>query len=251
MTEILLEAHQLSKHYRLGNQLLKAVDEVSFSLKTGEVLGIGGESGSGKTTLLKLLLNLTKPTSGSVYFEGQSLHALPHSTMQQLRRKMQVVLQHPSAALNPIRLVKQTLEEPFKIHNLPIPFLEPLLEQVGLPASFLNRLPHELSGGQKQRVAIARALALKPRLILLDEPFSALDVTIQFQIIDLLKQLQIDHQLTYLLISHDLSVMRYLTDRMAIMQAGRIIECAPTEELFQHPQQAYTQSLLNAIFLPL
>jgi oligopeptide transport system ATP-binding protein len=250
MSKVLVNIHNLSKHYLLDRKVIKAVNSISFSIFEGEVFGIGGESGSGKTTVAKLLLNLIQPTNGFIELDGQRLDHLTSSAMKKLRQKMQIVLQNPSTALNPRMTIKEILEEPFIIHGKMLPDLKLLLKEVGLPLSFLNRLPHELSGGQKQRVAIARAIALKPQFVVLDEPFSALDVSVQAQIINLLKNIQKNFSLTYLLISHDLSVMRYLTDRMAIMYLGQIVEMAPTDLLFDNPLHPYTQALIEAIPLP-
>jgi ABC-type oligopeptide transport system ATPase subunit len=246
----LLIVDKLSKSFKMGKKSIHAVKQVSFSVMPGEVFGIGGESGAGKTTVAKILMHLLSPSSGRVIFDGIKLENLSSSALKQLRRQMQIVLQNPATALNPRMTIKEILAEPFIIHKLSIGDLGLLLEQVGLPTEFLTRLPHELSGGQKQRVAIARALALKPKLIILDEPFSALDVSIQGQLINLLKQLQKDLGLTYVLISHDLSVMKYFTHHLAIMYLGEIVEMGLTAELFNNPLHPYTQGLLEAILLP-
>jgi len=228
MNNPLVKVEKISKYYSMGNKKIKAVHNVSFSIARGEIFGIGGESGSGKTTIGKLLLRLLDLSEGKIYFENEALDELSSASLKKLRKRMQIVFQNPSTALNPRMTVEEIIAEPFLIHNQPVPKLEVLLDQVGLPAHFLKRLPHELSGGQKQRVAVARALALKPQFIVLDEPFSALDVSVQAQLINLLKKLQHEFNLTYLLISHDLAVMRYLTHKMAIMYLGQIVEMAPT-----------------------
>lgn len=242
----MIQVKNLSKQFRLGKQIFHAVKNVSFSLKQGEILGVGGESGCGKSTLAKLLMGLIEPTSGSILFEGKELTQQSNGW----RRNIQMVFQHPATSLNPRFTVKDILEEPFAIHRLKERNIISLLEQVGLPQDVLFRLPSELSGGQKQRVAIARALALEPRFLICDEPFSALDVSVQSQIINLLAKLQKEKNLSYLIISHDLSVLRYLSDRMAIMYLGEIVEMAPSEELYDHPLHPYTQALISAVQIP-
>lgn len=251
----LLDVHHLSKHFRIQRQIFHAVQNVSFSLKAGEILGLGGESGCGKSTIGKLLLGLLEPTSGTIFFDGKQLSELISQKSHAWRRHIQMVFQHPATSLNPRMNVEEILKEPFLIHRLAqrkecSKRVKKLLSQVGLSQNYLQRMPHELSGGQKQRVAIARALALEPRLIICDEPFSALDVSVQAQIMNLLVHLQREHHLSYLIISHDLSVLRYLTDRLAIMYLGHIVEEGLSAEVYHNPLHPYTQALVSAI-LPL
>jgi oligopeptide/dipeptide ABC transporter ATP-binding protein len=251
----LLDVRHLSKQFRLKGQLLHAVQNVSFSLKSGEILGVGGESGCGKSTIGKMIMGLVEPTSGSIFFEGKNLSDLTHQRSQVWRRHIQMVFQHPAASLNPRMSVKETLEEPFLIHGIAKGKekdgrIKELLFQVGLSEDFLDRMPHELSGGQKQRIAIARALALEPRLLICDEPFSALDVSVQAQIINLLAKLQRERHLSYLIISHDLSILRYLSQRLLIMYLGQMMELGTSDEVYHHPLHPYTQALVSAILLP-
>jgi peptide/nickel transport system ATP-binding protein/oligopeptide transport system ATP-binding protein len=255
MTAPLLHVRHLSKHFRLGNQILRAVQDISFSLSPGEILGLGGESGCGKSTVGKLLMGLLTLTTGSIFFDGQDLSNLMSRKSKAWRQKIQMIFQHPAASLNPRMTVEETLIEPFVIHGLAKGMerskrIMELLTQVGLAKEHLKRLPHELSGGQKQRVAIARALAVNPLLLICDEPFSALDVSVQAQIINLLSQLQREQQLSYLIISHDLSILRYLTHRLAIMYLGQLMEWGPTHEVYDHPLHPYTQGLRSAVLLP-
>ncbi len=250
MNDTLLTVKDLSKHFRLGNKIIPAVQSISFTLLRGEILGLGGESGCGKSTLGKLLLRLTEPTKGSVRFENQDVFNLSNKDLKHLRRHMQMIFQHPASSLNPCMTIEEILWEPFHIHGLAskekTPFIEELLNQVGLPTHFAKRLPQELSGGQKQRVAIARALALEPKLIVCDEPFSALDVSVQGQLINLMQAIQQRLGLSYILISHDLGVMRHFTHRLAIMYLGEFVELAPSSSLFTTPLHPYTQALLDA-----
>lgn len=251
----LLEVRHLSKYFRLNKQILHAVQDVSFTLSSGEILGIGGESGCGKSTIGKMIMGLLEPTSGSILFEGQELSNLSHQRSQSWRRDIQMIFQHPAASLDPRMNVKEILKEPLIIHRLAKgkdkdDDLVKLLGQVGLSEDFLGRMPHELSGGQKQRIAIARALALQPRLLICDEPFSALDVSVQAQIINLLASLHREHQLSYLIISHDLSILRYLAHRLAIMYMGQLMELGPSNEVYQEPLHPYTQTLVSAVLLP-
>lgn len=251
----LLEVRHLSKQFQLKGKLLQAVQDVSFSLFSGEILGIGGESGCGKSTIGKMLMGLMEPTTGSIVFEGQKLSDLTRQRSQDWRRHIQMVFQHPAASLNPRMSIKETLEEPFLIHSLAkgeekFKQIRELLLQVGLSEDFLDRMPNELSGGQKQRIAIARALTLKPRLLICDEPFSALDVSVQSQIINLLVKLQREHHLAYLIISHDLSILRYLTQRLIIMYLGQMMECGDSNEVYTNPLHPYSQALVSAVLLP-
>ncbi len=251
----LLQVKNLEKTFQLGKKTVSIVNHVSFDLAPGEILGIGGESGCGKSTLGKTILQLLTPSSGSVLLNGVELTELSPARMRIQRRHMQMIFQNPADSFNPRFTVKDILSEPFKIHGSDQAgkegkSIDLLLEQVGLGSDFLKRYPHELSGGQKQRVAIARALALKPRLIICDEPFSALDASIQLQIMQLLKQFQQQLNLAYILISHDLSAMRHFTQRLAIMYLGEIVEIGPSQQVYEHALHPYTQALISAIPVP-
>lgn len=255
MTEPLLHVQQLSKHYRLGKRIQHAVKDVSFSLFPGEILGLGGESGCGKSTIGKLIMRLIEPTAGSIYFEGHDLAQLASGRRQEWRRAIQMIFQHPATSLNPRFTVEEALAEPFIIHGTQKGIerkqrITALLEQVGLSNEVLHRIPCELSGGQKQRIAIARALAVEPRLLICDEPFSSLDVSVQSQIINLLRGLHRERDLAYLIISHDLSILRYLTDQLAIMYLGEIVEWGPSTEVYDRPLHPYSQSLVSAVLIP-
>lgn len=255
MKNSLLDVRNVSKQFCLKGKLLHAVQNISFSLAPGEILGLGGESGCGKSTIGKMVMGIIEPTSGSIFFEGQKLAELTRQRSQAWRRHIQMIFQHPAASLNPRMNVQEILEEPFLIHGLTkgkdkYKHMAKLLYQVGLSEDFLRRMPHELSGGQKQRIAIARALALEPRILICDEPFSALDVSVQAQIINLLSSLQREHQLSYLVISHDLSILRYLTHRLAIMYLGQMMEMGESHEIYHHPLHPYSQALVSAILLP-
>jgi ABC-type glutathione transport system ATPase component len=229
-----------------------AVKDVSFDVAQGEVLGVVGESGSGKTTLGRMLIRVLEPTSGRLLVEGQDFAALKGGALKTARRNIQMVFQDPFGSLNPRHRVGYILGEPLIVHGLTDRAaiktrVAELLEIVGLPAASLDRYPHEFSGGQRQRVAIARALALKPKLIIADEPVSALDVSIQSQIINLIADLRAQLGLSMIFISHDLSVVRHVSNRIAVMQDGEFVEVGPSETVFTRPQQAYTQTLLAAI----
>jgi peptide/nickel transport system ATP-binding protein len=236
----------VSRRYRLPRtslvgprRVLTAVDDVSFTLARDETLGVVGESGSGKTTLMKLLLGLERPDAGAVTYLGQSL-----------RREVQVVFQDPASALDPRMKVGDIITEPLHVLRIPGDHqvrLAELLEAVGLPRASARRYPHEFSGGQRQRIAIARALAPRPRVLIGDEPVSALDVSVRAQILNLLEDLRVDFQLTLILVSHDLSVVRHMTDRVLVMQQGRVVESGPTRGVFRAPQHAYTRLLLDSI----
>jgi oligopeptide/dipeptide ABC transporter ATP-binding protein len=256
----LLSAQDLSCYFRLAGAwgkgpLLKAVDGVSFTLAPGETLGLVGESGCGKSTLGRLVLALLPPTRGRIAFAGEDLGRVSRKRLKELRREIQIIFQDPYSSLNPRMTVGQILEEPFVIHNLGSrperrAWVEGLLTEVGLTAEVLDRYPHEFSGGQRQRLGIARALALKPRLIVADEPVSALDVSIQAQILNLLAELQQRHGLTYLFISHDLSVISQISTRVAVMYVGKLMEMAPREVLAQARLHPYTEALLAAVPRP-
>ena len=271
--EVLLDVRHLRKYFPVRAGLLrrkvadvKALDGVSFVLKQGETLGVAGESGCGKTTLAQTITRLTEPTSGTALFrsrtltpgEGETvvdLAALDHAELKRIRREIQVVFQDPNSSLNPRLSVKSILEEPFLIHRtlaggeIEDRIVE-LLEAVGLEREHMNRYPHEFSGGQKQRIGVARALALNPRLVLADEPVSALDVSIQGQLINLFEELQSKFHLTYIFIAHDLSVIFQISTTVAIMYLGKIVEYAAVEDLFQRPLHPYTEALLSALPQP-
>ncbi len=233
---------------------VRAVDGVSFEIMKGQTLGLVGESGCGKTTVGKLVLRLLEPTSGKVYYNGENIYKLKGSKLKEFRRKAQMVFQDPYSSLNPRMTVFDIIYEPVKVYKLkvsdPEKFIVDLLYKVGLNESHLYRYPHEFSGGQRQRIAIARILALNPEFIVLDEPTSALDVSVQAQILNLLKDLQAKYNLTYLFISHDLGVVRYMSDWIAVMYLGQIVEFGPAEEVFEKPLHPYTKALFSAIPIP-
>jgi oligopeptide transport system ATP-binding protein len=262
-SDVLLEVRDLVKHYPvsaglLGRQigLVRAVDGVSFTIRRGETLGLVGESGCGKTTTGRCILQLERPTSGSVRFEGQELTTLPPAALRTVRRRIQVIFQDPYSSLNPRMTVGQIVGEPLAVHGLVkepadrAARVQELLRQVGLLPQHGRRYPHELSGGQRQRVGIARALSLEPSLIICDEPVSALDVSIQAQIINLLEDLRRELGLTYLFVAHDLSVVRHISDRVAVMYLGRIVELADRQTLYEGPRHPYTKALLSAVPIP-
>jgi oligopeptide/dipeptide ABC transporter ATP-binding protein len=255
----LVEVQDLKVHFPIRKGLLSrsgglifAVDGVSFTLNEGETLGIVGESGCGKTTTALAVLDLIRPTAGKVLFEGSDMAQMSPSELRKLRREMQLIFQDPYSSLNPTMTLNQILNEPMRIHRL-YPGKERteriayLLGKVGLTPEQGRRFPHELSGGQRQRVGIARALALNPKLIIGDEPVSALDVSIQAQIINLLIELQQEFKLSYMIISHDLTVVEYICDRIAVMYLGRIVEMAPFSDLYKNPKHPYSEALLSAI----
>jgi oligopeptide/dipeptide ABC transporter ATP-binding protein len=231
-----------------------AVDDVSFHLDEGETLGIVGESGCGKTTLIRVLVRLIAATSGTIEFRGQDITKAKRSELEPIRKEMQMVFQDPQASLNPRKRVNQILATPLKMRGVGRDKLSAetkiLLDRVGLSGEHLNRFPHEFSGGQRQRIGIARALAVDPRLILLDEPVSALDVSIQAQVINLLDELQDEFHLSYVFVAHDLSVVRHVSDRIAVMYLGKLMEVSPAEELYNKPIHPYTSALLGAIPIP-
>jgi oligopeptide transport system ATP-binding protein len=258
----LLEVKNLYKYFPVRAGLLSrhvadvhAVDDVSFSIASGETLGLVGESGSGKTTVGRLILRLLNPTGGSIAFGGQDITHVHGQALRPLRRRMQIIFQDPYASLNPRMTVGEIVGEPIRLHGLtngkPVEDrVKELCQMVGLRTYHVNRYPHEFSGGQRQRIGIARALAVNPKFIVLDEPVSALDVSIQAQVINLLEDLQYELGLTYLFIAHDLSVIRHISTRVAVMYVGQIAELAERDELYENPLHPYTQSLLSAIPIP-
>ena len=259
----ILTVTDLHKHFPIREGLLfdrkigelKAVDGVSFDIAAGETLGLVGESGSGKSTTGYCVLQLLKPTSGSIRFEGTELTTLGREEMRRVRREMQIVFQDPYSSLDPRMTVGDIVGEPLVVHGIGTrrdrtARIRELLDVVGFDPGFTNRYPHEFSGGQRQRIGIARALALSPKLIVCDEPVSALDVSIQAQILNLLKDLQRDFELTYLFIAHDLAVVRTMSDRIAVMTKGELVEIGPAEEVYTNPKHDYTKALLSAVPIP-
>jgi len=260
--ENLVEIKGLKKYFPVKKGLLrrhsayvKAVDQVDLNIRKGETLGLVGESGCGKSTLGRLILRLEEPTEGTVYFESQNIYQLEKDGLRDLRKDMQIIFQDPYSSLNPRKTVGKIVEEPLVIHGMGSPSeredrVKKLLEVVGLLPEHIDRYPHEFSGGQRQRIGIARALALNPKLIIADEPVSALDVSIQSQVINLLQDLQQEFHLTYLFISHNLSVVEHISDRVAVMYLGKIVEIAPRETLYRRPFHPYTEALLSALPVP-
>jgi oligopeptide transport system ATP-binding protein len=255
--ESLVAVENVSKTFRSGEWFWRrtrapAVNDVNLEVNAGETLGIVGESGSGKSTLLRLILRLLQPSSGRVLFEGRDVGSLGGRELRALRRRMQVVFQDPAASFNPRQSIQAALLSPLEVHDIGTRtsrrrMVGETLELVGLNATFMERYPHQLSGGQRQRVAIARAIILRPSLVLADEPTSALDVSVQAQILNLFKQMRHELGLTYMFVSHNLGVIRYISDRVAVMHLGRIIESGPSEQIFSRPQHAYTRALLDAV----
>lgn len=239
----MIEVRNLTKIYTLGKKKIYAVHNVSFHLQKGEILGLVGESGSGKSTLGKMLLRLVSPTSGQIFFDKEEI---THSKDMHLCQRMQIIFQDPFASLNPRMTIGDLIAEPLKIHKRRLR-VDELLDLVGLPRQCKGRYPHEFSGGQRQRIGIARALALNPDFIVCDESISALDVSIQAQIVNLLLNLQKELGLTYLFIAHDLSMVRYISTRVAVMHRGEIVEIADVDTLYAHPQHPYTKLLLSSI----
>jgi oligopeptide transport system ATP-binding protein len=253
----ILEVKDLKKHFRVGRgAYLKAVDGVSLEINKGETFGLVGESGCGKTTVGRVLVRLYEPSEGEVLFAGEDVHKTGGDEGQLLNRKMQMIFQDPQASLNPRMVVGDIVAEGIDIHHLVsspqerLDRVHELLETVGLSKEHANRFPHEFSGGQRQRIGVARALAVEPEFIVADEPVSALDVSIQAQVINLMKQLQRDRDLTYLFISHDLSVVKYISDRVGVMYLGQLVELADSDELYANPLHPYTRALLSAVPVP-
>ena len=255
--EPLVEVKHLVKHFPVkqgvfshGKGVVHAVEDVNLTVNRGETLGIVGESGCGKTTTARLIIRLIDPTSGTIMFDGRDITRLSRRALRPIRREMQIIFQDPYSSLNPRKSVGQIIGEPYRIHHTEKnrkARVQELLERVGLNPEHYNRYPHEFSGGQRQRIGVARALALQPKLIVCDEPVSALDVSVQAQILNLLKNLQREFQLTYVFISHDLSVIRQICDRIAVMYLGRIVEIGDSESVYRHPRHPYTAALLSAV----
>jgi oligopeptide/dipeptide ABC transporter ATP-binding protein len=265
MTEVftkpLLSVVGLRKHFPTGGgwfsrngPVVHAVEDVSFHVGTGEVVGLVGESGSGKTTIGRSIMRLIEPTAGSVCFDGREITTIDPSELRKLRREMQIVFQDPFASLNPRMTVEQILKQPLRIHEPgrrgQRDIVVGMLERVGLSAAHLGRYPHEFSGGQRQRIGIARAVSLRPRFLVADEPVSALDVSVQAQVVNLLQDLQREMQLSMLFIAHDLSVVEYISDRVIVLYLGRIMEVARGRDLYTNPRHPYTEALLSAVPVP-
>ncbi len=254
--EPLISARNIKKHFDVGEGILKAVDGLSFDIYPGETFGLVGESGCGKSTAGRTIIRLYDPTDGELFFNGKNVYDLSRREMQEVRKDFQMIFQDPYASLNPRMTVEEIVSEPLDIHHAYKNHKErrnkviELLELVGLNEEHAMRFPHEFSGGQRQRIGIARALALNPKFIVADEPISALDVSIQAQVVNLLKDLQEQFGLTYMFIAHDLSMVRYISDRVGVMYLGHMMELAPSEELYENPLHPYTRALLSAIPIP-
>ncbi|MEZ5185357.1 MAG: dipeptide ABC transporter ATP-binding protein [Candidatus Nanopelagicales bacterium] len=262
--EPILQVKDVVKHYPLTRGIVfkkqigavRAVDGVSFDLRKGETLGIVGESGCGKSTLARLIMRLEDPTSGEIWFEGEDMAHLGAGAMRAKRRHIQIVLQDPYTSLNPRMTVGDIVGEPFDIHSSVVPkgdrkkAVQELLEVVGLNPEHISRYPHQFSGGQRQRIGIARGLALRPKVIVCDEPVSALDVSVQAQVINLFENLQDEFDLTYIFIAHDLSVVRHISDRVGVMYLGKLVEIGDESSIYEHPTHPYTQALLSAVPVP-
>ena len=256
MSEPLLRVEHLKKYFKSARGMVHAVDDVSFTLEAGKTLGVVGESGCGKSTLGRTIIRLQEPTSGSVFFDGKDVSKLNRQGLWEQRRQMQMIFQYPFSSLNPRMTISQAIEEPLALYKI-CPDrtsrqkrVAELMDTVGLARRLYNTYPHELDGGRRQRIGIARALALNPRFIVCDEPVSALDVSIQAQILNLMQDLQKEFHLTYMFITHDLSVVYHISDEIMVMYLGQVIEKAPAEKLFANPVHPYTQALLSAIPVP-
>ena len=254
--DILLDVQHLKKYFHTSSGMLHAVDDVSFQIERGKTLGLVGESGCGKSTIGRTILRLLEPTDGKVFFDGKEITGLPKSDLRELRQEMQIIFQDPFSSLDPRMTVSQAIAEPLKLHGIikdkkkrEERVLE-LMATVGLAERLYDTYPHELDGGRRQRIGIARALAMHPKFIVCDEPVSALDVSIQAQILNLMKDIQEKEGLTYIFITHDLSVVNHFADDIAVMYMGKMVEKAPAEELFLHPIHPYTRALLSAIPVP-
>ncbi|WP_217586422.1 ABC transporter ATP-binding protein [Lentibacillus saliphilus] len=257
MTRPMLQVNALKKHFRVGKKdVLQAVNDVTFSVDTGETLGLVGESGCGKSTVGRTIMGLYERTSGEVVYNGQRVHELSAKDQTIFHRSLQMIFQDPYASLNPRSTVREIIAEPMIIHKMTMTKAErlerviQLLEEVGLNRDHANRYPHEFSGGQRQRIGIARALALNPDFIIADEPISALDVSVQAQVVNLLQQLQQEKQLTFLFIAHDLSMVKHISDRIGVMYLGHLVELTESRHLYEQPRHPYTQALLSAIPIP-
>ncbi|MDO6527189.1 dipeptide ABC transporter ATP-binding protein [Motilimonas sp. 1_MG-2023] len=261
MSDVVLSIRDLKQHFAIGGGLFSkkkfvyAVDGISLDVKAGETLGLVGESGCGKSTVGQTLLKLYEPTSGKIFFEGRDITDLPVREMAELRKEMQIIFQDPMESLNARHTVGGIMAEPFEIHGIGTPeerrvWVEELLVKVGLPKTAADRYPHEFSGGQRQRIGIARAIALKPKIIVCDEAVSALDVSVQSQIVNLLLDLQQEMNLALIFIAHDLSVVKHISDRIAVMYLGKIVEIGAAETLYKEPKHPYTQALISAIPIP-
>lgn len=253
--KVLFDIQNLTKDFKIGKKTFHAVQALNLQIFAGETLGLVGESGCGKSTVGRTLLRLHEPTSGKVFFGGVDLSRLNKQELKRMRRRMQIVFQDPYASLNPRMTVQDIIAEPLDIHGLQTGAarkkrVAELLELVGLHAGHMSRFPHEFSGGQRQRIGIARALAVEPEFLICDEPISALDVSIQAQVVNLLKRLQAQMGLTYLFIAHDLAMVKYISDRVAVMYLGQLMELAPSEALYTNPLHPYTKALLSAIPIP-
>lgn len=256
MAEKLLEVRNLKKYFKVKSGMLHAVDNINFSINKGDTLGVVGESGCGKSTTGRLVLRLLEPTDGEMFFEGKSISEYSKGEMRNIRREMQIIFQDPYASLNPRMTVSEIIGEPLKIHkmvknkeelNKKVSYL---METVGLAERLYNSYPHELDGGRRQRIGIARALSVEPKFIVCDEPVSSLDVSIQAQILNLMQDLQKELNLTYMFITHDLSVVKHISDNIAVMYLGQLVELASSKELFSNPMHPYTKALLSAIPVP-
>ncbi|MGO0060930.1 ABC transporter ATP-binding protein [Brevibacillus fluminis] len=253
--DTLIEVKNLKKFFQVGDNTLKAVNDISFDIKRGETLGVVGESGCGKSTAGRTILRLYEPTEGDILFEGKSIRNLNHQEMKAMRRNIQMIFQDPYASLNPRMTVGDIIGEALDIHGLATgekrkQRIQELLSLVSLNPEHMNRFPHEFSGGQRQRIGIARALAVEPKFIVCDEPISALDVSVQAQVVNLLESLQEKMGLTYMFIAHDLSMVKYISDRVAVMYLGKMVELAESDALYEKPLHPYTQALLSAIPIP-